>query len=299
MRPLEIRLLSSISALAMAATIAVPAMAADVVYDVPSPPAVEYPAAGTKAWIALEGRFNIFASSPFTTYAPVPLDSSPDFGWGGSVELGFKPATMNYDFVGRFTYQHSEGDDGFNYYGGYYVAGAESEQSLMLADFEIGREIGVGTRIHAGLRFAHYDGSQDMFVYNGGAPYYAYATGDSSFTGIGPRIGVDHRVGLTDTLALDLSAAGAALYGKREGTLTGYYSSPGPSFPIFNTTSENRWVLNGEASAALTYTMGNTSISGGYRVDYFSNIATSFADGSAQDHFTHGPFLKAKFKFGG
>lgn len=293
-------LLSGISALTIAAVTGAPAFAADVVYDVPTPPAVEYPAQGTEAWVSLEGRFNMFASNSFdltgfTYYSNVPLDPSPDSGWGGSVEIGVKPAGMNYDFVGRFTYLDSDGDDVYEYGPPAYIfAEAEAEQTLMLADFEVGRELGVGTRLHAGLRFAHYDSDLEAYYYYAGE--YAALVADSTFTGIGPRIGIDHRTGLTDTLSLDLSAAAAAIYGKREGDLAGYSSINGSRF---DSVSESVWVLNGEASAGLTYTAGNASITGGYRVDYFSDIASDFRTGDSANYLSHGPFLKATFKLGG
>ena len=294
------RLLSGISVVTIAAIIGGPALAADAVYDVPTPPAVEYPAEGTKAWVSLEGRFNMFSSNSFdltgfTYYANVPLDPSPDSGWGGSVEIGVKPAGMDYDFVGRFTYLDSDGDALYEYGPPAYVfAEADAEQTLMLADFEVGRELGVGTRLHAGLRFAHYDSDVEAYYFYSGE--YAGFVADSTFTGIGPRIGIDHSMGLTDSLSLDLSVAGAAIYGKRQGDLAGYSTLNGS---IFNSVSENLWVLNGEASAGLTYTAGNASITGGYRVDYFSDIAADFRNGDSADYLSHGPFLKATFKLGG
>ena len=310
MHSVQNRLLSGISALTIAAVVTGPALAADVVYNVQSPPAVEYPASGPKAWVSVEGRFNMFATDTFDlsggylNYYSIPFDPSPDNGWGGSVELGVKPAGMEYDFVGRFTYLRSSGSDSYSYFDLYYpyydvdVEG-DVEQTLMLADFEVGRELGVGTRVHAGIRFAHYDASLQAY-----GSYYSYYTGsvysgifgDASFTGIGPRIGIDQRIGVTESLSIDLSAAGAAIYGKRKAELVGYSSAYIP--PLGGSISENTWVLNGEASAGLTYSAGNASITGGYRVDFFSNIATDFGTGDSANYFSHGPFLKATFKLG-
>ncbi|MAZ17218.1 Lpg1974 family pore-forming outer membrane protein [Oricola sp.] len=302
MHSVQNRLLAGISAMTIAATVGGPALAADVVYDVPTPPAVEYPAQGTKAWVSLEGRFNMFSSNDFDltdffyNYDGLPLDPSPENGWGGSFEIGVKPAGMDYDFVGRFTYLDSDGDAVYEYGPPEYVgAEAEVDQTLMLADFEVGRELGVGTRLHAGLRFAHYDSSGEAYYYSS-YPRSAGLSGHASFTGIGPRIGIDQRIGLTETVSLDLSAAGAAIYGKRKGDIA-LYANPGGY--RFNSVSDSGWVLNGEASAGLTYSMGNTSITGGYRVDYFSDIGLDYQTGDPSDYFSHGPFLKATFKLGG
>ena len=313
MHSVQNRLLSGISALTIAAVITGPALAADVVYDVPSPPAVEYPAQGTEAWVSLEGRFNMFASNAFDlgdsyiNYYAIPFDPSPDTGWGGSLELGVKPAGMEYDFVGRFTYLRSSGSDSYSYFDYVYPyadidAEADVDETLILADFEVGRELGVGTRVHAGVRFAHHDSSQTGFYYNSGGPgYYAAFTEDSTFTGIGPRIGIDQRFGLTENLSLDLSAAGAAIYGKREGEVAAYtYNIYGPGPDTFNDSiSESTWVLNAEASAGLTFTQGNASLTAGYRMDFFKDISVHYFSDYEGDYFAHGPFLKATFKLGG
>ncbi|MBW3098343.1 Lpg1974 family pore-forming outer membrane protein [Pseudohoeflea coraliihabitans] len=310
MRPVKTRLLSTISGLALAAVVSGPALAADAVDYVAAPTGIEVAPSATSAWVSLEGRYNIHANGPFDGngllgYYFADLDPSPDDGWGGSIELGVKPAGMDYDFVGRFTYMQSEGNSSYFYsYGPYYGDfEAEVDQKLMLADFEVGRELGVGTRVHAGLRFAHYDGSL-----RAGGDYYnpayyggGFAAGNASFTGIGPRIGIEHRFGLTDSLSLDLAAAGAAIYGKREADIFAYnYSSTSGPGVFAAATSENEWVLNAEASAGLTYSFNpSSSITAGYRIDYFSDIATDFLTGQAADHYTHGPFLKATFRFGG
>jgi hypothetical protein len=304
-------LLSGISAVTIAAIVGGPALAADAVYDVPALPTAETAAAMTEGWVSLEGRFNIFANNPFdlrntnfSFYGPV--DPSPDTGWGGTIELGVKPANMDYDFVGRFAYLRSEGDANSQYLDlsyPYYDKESVSDvtQDLMLADFEVGRELGVGTRVHAGLRFAHFDARRngDGYAYSSYSFYGSYSASfadKSTFTGIGPRVGIDQRMGLTDTLSLDLSAAAAALYGKRKGEIdadSDFYGSYSGSI------SENKWLFNGEASAGVTYSKGNTSITTGYRVDYLQDISVHYLSGSEGDYFSHGPFLKATFKFGG
>ncbi|MBW3098342.1 Lpg1974 family pore-forming outer membrane protein [Pseudohoeflea coraliihabitans] len=310
MRPVRTRLLSTISGLALAAVASSPALAADAVDYVAAPTGIELAPPATSAWVSLEGRYNIHPDSLFDDDGLIGLflddfDPSPDDGWGGSIELGVKPAGMEYDFVGRFTYMQSDGRSSFYYAAFPFYAGLEAEidQKLMLADFEVGRELGVGTRIHAGLRFAHYDASLqgDGFVAFPGTYAFGFVTGDATFTGIGPRIGIEHRFGLTDALSLDLAAAGAAIYGKREVELFGYgYATGYGSASFADAASENEWVLNGEASAGLTYSFSPAaSVTAGYRIDYFSDIATDFLTGEAADHYTHGPFVKATFRFGG
>ena len=261
--------------------------------------------AASDVWMAVEGRFNTFtdSSSVFGGYGGedfAEINADPDDGWSGGLELGVRPVGSQWDYVGRLILGTAEGYDG-NYNVEVEETGLEAEEKHMIADFEVGRNMDIGlgdTRVHAGVRFVNFDVSGNGFGYGDGGYNDHYA--NQKITAIGPRIGIDQKIPVANNLSVDLSAAGAVLYGKRVSDIFveygveagglldgGYYG---------DSDSNNVTVWNAEASAGLTYLFGPAEATLGYRVDAFMDLydGENFGGG---DRITHGPFAKVKVNF--
>ena len=158
-------LLASVSAVALMIAWQ-PATAADlgVAAPIEAPPPVVDTA---DIWVAAEGRFNIFNGNSVAGdvysggyYGGNILNADPKDGWSGSLELGARPAGSPWDYVGRVTFGRANpGSDSFynySYYGDSISGEAETNETHIIADFEVGRHVGVGlqhdTRIHAGVQ---------------------------------------------------------------------------------------------------------------------------------------------------
>ena len=116
-------------------------------------------------------------------------------------------------------------------------------------------------------------------------------------TGLGPRIGFDAMMPLSEQFSLDIGAAGALLFGKQKFNASGFTSSFGNPFDVDEERSRSVLVPNLEASAALSWLVTeNAKFSLGYRVDSYFDVydsgPVSGSDGEQADRIIHGPFIK-------
>lgn len=251
------------------------------------------------------------------------LGSLMDREFTGAFEFGVRPVDSQYDFVGRFRFSHGSGAesefgsyfeqiDPFEFVSESYAFERDVEESLMAADFEVGRDVGIGhhedaeSRVHFGFRSAFFNGTAVVDFAEGFA--YAEASGpdgrrfehdvviserlESSFVGFGPRLGVETAIPLHNSgFSLDVGVAGAVLYGRRKVEVQGDYDHTDVytyfefdeelevEFPVTNafqygsTMEDWAFVYNAEANVGLSYAFGTmATVSAGYRVAAYWNL---------------------------
>jgi len=312
-------LLASVSVIAIAVAAQSPARAQTTA---PSVSQLTQPLDRGKFWVAIEGGFSRFDGDGNgdlgLQYYYSPSNGwlkAVDGGWTGALEVGAHPSGSPFDVVGRLRYERAKGNSTTSVYYpgyGYYPMNREVDESHIIADFEVGRDVGIGhnvkARLHAGLRFAHFDTRAEA-SYDFGSGYSFSAFDRSTFTGLGPRAGLDVSVPLSDKLSLDLKGSGAALFGRRTsnsflgGLYPGSYGTYVYRFGYAASRSKFATVLNTEASAGLTYRFDHTALTLGYRVDAYWNVVERsgvLAPGAIDgDRITHGPFARLKVELGG
>ena len=277
------------------------------------------PVAQDHWWFSAEGQYLIYdGDSAEYGIEGKDFDSfhlKPDDGWGIGGEIGFQPADSPWSFVGRVRYGESNKDKDHNFYSGFNASSSEADhrEEHIIADLEIGRDVGLGAlgdgsniRLFAGLRFAHFKGKGSVSS-NYSSFYGDYGSANArverKFTGIGPRIGFDAMMPLSEQFSLDVGAAGAVLFGKQKFEASGTASYDGYSVDIDDKRSKNVVVPNLEASAAFSWLVtDNAKFSLGYRVDSYFDVYDNgdvFGDRDAGDRIIHGPFIKLTIGTGG
>jgi hypothetical protein len=251
---------------------------------------------GAHWYLSLEGQYLMFGGDGPDNSS---LNVDPEKGWGGAVEFGIQQYGSPWSAVARVRYGRSNKES--STYSGFYGPDTDQyEESHAIVDLEIGRDVGLGSmgggdataRIHGGVRFAHFDGDQSGSY----SSFYGSSSNSSehTFSGIGPRVGIDANIPFADNVSADLRASGAVLFGTRkvEGTYSGFYSAGS-----FSRRDSGVVVPNVEASAAVSYLFGeHAKLSVGYRVDQYWNVLDmngSPGGGSREsDRTIHGPFLR-------
>ena len=285
--------LATVSAITLIIATRSVSLAADI------PEAITVPGAADVAdiWVAVEGRWNIFETETFGSAFYPAWRADPDNGWGGGIEVGGRPAGSDLDFVLRAVYNQAKDEPGGLVYGeASYVNDTEVREQHIVVDFEVGRQVNIGmggqTRVHGGLRFAHFDGEMV------GTYYYLYDFGYiQKTTVIGPRIGIDQGIPIGKKFSLDLSAAGAVLLGinRQRVFCTG---TLGPCSANIANSSSTVW--NAEGSASLNYQLGNGEIEFGVRVDAFWDVFGSKAVAMGdKDQITWGPYARLVYYLSG
>ena len=311
-------LLVTVSAIALTVAVEGRVWAADIP-QAPVAPAVSSPA---ETWIAVEGAWNRFdgdtmGESP--TYYPggyaLSLRNTDfDDGWGAALEVGHQPGGSLFDYVGRVRFRTNDGNSRYSYPGGYYYgpgysgASRKIDEDQIIVDFEVGRDLGIGsygqtkTRAHFGVRFAHFDANSNTQY----PTYYgAYSYGiraNSKTWGIGPRIGINSDIQLGESnFMLELDLAGALLFGKRDSTSRSTYGYVGYQYPVYRASNDESVVIpNLEAAAAISYLFGdNLSASLGYRFDGYWNAVEQdgFFGTNDGNRFVHEVFLRGTYRF--
>jgi Legionella pneumophila major outer membrane protein precursor len=201
--------------------------------------------------------------------------------------------------------------------------GGKSVTQRTVLDFEVGRNLGVGTgvRLFGGLRYARFKEKSDVggeLLFNDGyyfaGPLNAFAASQTNtFEGIGPRIGISSRARIGNGFGILLSGSASTLYGERAGKLTATHGDPGigAAFTTTTNTAKDVWIYNFEGEAALTF---QTGIPGeivlGARVEAWHGETASSQTGrsctansgfdagctryKATDHLNWGPFARWK-----
>ena len=274
------------------------------------------PVAQDHWWFSAEGQYLLYDGDHVLEGKDSEdgFDLKPQDGWGIGGEVGFQPADSLWSFLGRVRYGQSnkDHDDSYSTFGPFHHSEeADHREEQIVADLEIGRDVGLGAlgdgsniRVFAGVRFAHFKGKGSFSTYSNFASTSTDIDIKRKFTGIGPRIGFDAMVPLSEQFSLDIGAAGAVLFGKRKFEASGDYSRFGNNYAdIDEKRSKNVAVPNLEASAAFSWLItDNAKFSLGYRVDsYFDVYDTGpvFGDHDEGDRIIHGPFVKFTIGIGG
>ena len=160
--------------------------------------------------------------------------------------------------------------------GGTLVRGNNLVTASKSADASYIRAI-VGIRASKFDQATHYDYSSLGPYFLTGAPISYTAGHTFRFSGVGPRIGLQTRIGLTDTIAIVSEGSVAAVYGKQDLKYQDGVIRPGtpggPFFPLEAGPELNGWVRNIEFSAAIQLTpwgADGASISVGVRNDVWA-----------------------------
>lgn len=293
--------LATVSAVAIMVTVEQGPLAADIAV----------PVAQDRWWLSVEGQYLLYdGDAPDYSINGKDLEPDPDEGWGVGAEIGFRPEDSLYSFVARVRYGQSNKEHDHYFYSG-FVGTAEGDadhrEEQVLADLEIGRDVGLGAlgdgsnvRVFAGLRFGYFKGKGSVT-----SSYSLYGASGSAdidekrtFIGIGPRIGFDAIAPLSDQFSFDVGAAVAVLFGKQKFKASGtYYSSFGCSLgcDVDDKRSKTVVVPNLEASAAFSWLISDDAkFTLGYRVDSYFDVYDNGAlfDGrNSGDRILHGPFL--------
>lgn len=272
-------------------------------------------------WLSLEGQYLRYGGDSADYSVPAgQYFAKPDDGWSIGGEFGFRPAEGPWFFVGRLRYGRS-GTDKLS--GSYAYSGEERSftdrasvrhrEEHLIADLEIGRDVGLGLlgegaslRLFGGVRFGQFKGEgavSSSYSFTGYGGQFEGSGGidfdiDRTFTGAGPRIGLDAVIPLplAQQLALDVGVSGALLFGKQKLKASGTLITALASSAYDMDRSKSAVVPNLEASLALSWLVSDSAkFSLGYRVDrYFDVYDTSggFGQHDEGDRVLHGPFLK-------
>jgi len=156
----------------------------------------------------------------------------------------------------------------------------------------------VGLRPFIGLRYSNWKHTYGVPTSLGaGAP----ASADINNWGIGPRLGIDGAVRLSEMFSLFAGGSGSVLFGRlnESGFFTGV-AIPPPNQSVTRTTFN----FDGKIGVAFE-PIPLLSIAAGYRVEYWSGVTlTSFSTtaggpGAGRgNRFTHGPFVRLAYNFG-
>jgi hypothetical protein len=275
-------------------------------------------------------------------------------GFAGAVSAGSSFYASGYN-SGNSGHSYS------SYYSGFNVAGANGvfSSSLIAADFEVGYtptlSNNFNVRLFAGLRamqftqtfegfnsaFYHYDSAYSSSAYaasgsgsdlvsgrNGASSGFGYYSFDgktqATFTGIGPRIGVQGSTRFEGTnFGLSGSLASSVIFGKQTVKTSGYFQS-GSSYSFSGTNysgasgspfggsgssyasgytnssySGNKTVLDLQASVGVDYYLkDNTVLTVGYQGEKVMEVNGDDLGSIAKiDSLSHGAFVKLSGSF--
>ena len=194
------------------------------------------------------------------------------------------------------------------------ASNASHDEHHWVADFMVGRDIGLGTgsQLKLGLRVADLSATTNIAASGYrtviGFPIFSFSSAvaqRSRFVGVGPRAAIDGAVQIQGPWSIDYNAGLALLYGNRELDVSGTTSCfgvgcLGPS--SFNNSFDSKgWVPNADASLALAYAITPSfKISAGYQIDYYwGGLRTLDANQNPTniDRSYSGPFVRLTGKF--
>lgn len=190
-------------------------------------------------------------------------------------------------------------------YSGQGSANGNYKEKRTVVDFEIGRDIGIGSRgedlrVFGGLRYARFKGNariEGTYVYYDPAPHdYPFSAQHRfEFDGVGPRIGLTARVPLQGGFGILFTGAAAVLYGDR--TTKFQFDVPGFISGALKDTNRG-WVTNLEGEAGLTFAFApSAELVAGVRAEgWFDQISSGTAVDSA-DRNNWGPFARLVMKY--
>jgi hypothetical protein len=272
------------------------------------------------------------------TYQPAPqvtwwIEGGPEWTGGPSVAYvpgGFFPvgqsikAGSGWSIAGGFDYRfaaspwHVSADVRYGKAGSrsqsfissappvfFSSSSASHKEDHWVADFMVGRDIGLGTQsqVKLGVRVADLRATTDVssafafFIFFGSSSFEQR----SRFLGVGPRAALDGTAQIQGPWSIDYNAGIALLYGNRELNLSGSGTGTGGPFTFNTSDDSNGWVPNANGSLALGYSFTpGLKISAGYQIDYYWNALRTFdVNGNAKniDRNYSGPFVRVSGSF--
>ena len=244
-------------------------------------------------------------------------------GWGGAIMVGYR-FQNRWDIAVGGQAGFLKGKDKASFSNGTTFANEREKVKLdyYVLDFEAGYNMpmsaGSSMRLFGGVRGAYFKEKAKGFVSgSNGSPTFFYSNGGkrkTTYWGVGPRIGVDAKLGISGGLHVFGGVAGAVLIGKFKdktqfcGTYTG-----GPFCYNYNDKNKTKLVPNLEGELGLGYSFntgnGTFSLQAGYRGDAWWGAGTqseiiAYRGGSSVfnykdgDHILHGPFVRLAMNFG-
>lgn len=235
------------------------------------------------------------------------FEGNPTLDWRFSVAFfGFGPTTSSASasqpvFLGASTIP----------FGTNTASITENDKfSFETFDFDFGQKFVSGPvqlRAFAGLRAIHTDESFSTSVDTDKVGIFSASTstfsqGQSQFTGVGPRLGVDFNT--VGPWSLVGSVSAAFMGGDRQSQFTTTMTSVFLGQTVTGTNfSEDRasWVGNLEGILGVAWQFSpNGQVMVGYRADEWYNIRSSFSFAgfsNKQDVFTQAPFLRVTLRY--
>jgi outer membrane protein OmpA-like peptidoglycan-associated protein len=330
------------------------AVAALIIADPGSARAQMY-SSGPGVYLSLEGRYLMTKGDRISLYpgawttaptATANANTRLDKGWGGKAMLGYR-FNNNWDVGFGFAAGWMKGKKGHatgtvvtsfdgmavSYYG---TGEIKTKLNYQVADFEAGYNWTMGgnstLRLFGGIRFAHFNQTTKGSAFYGTAtfeegfnPVATRVAGyqrKTTFTGVGPRLGVNGQVGLGNGgFNVFGGLSGALLFGKfkdkHDGGYNQWIAGSGSYSTAWSTKdkSKSKIVPNAEGEIGLGYnfTAGGGSTVGiqiGYRAEGWWGVTSkapidpgnlgSFSpkSSSSSDLFVHGPFVRLVATFG-
>lgn len=229
-------------------------------------------------------------------------DADYDLGGYGAISIGknFQDSPFDWKLSGSITeFMTNERNSYYNY--GEYTLSETDDFDFQAVDFDLGNNFGdenVKGRVFAGIRALH---STDSATADQGVYYDIYSLDfevGGEFLGVGPRVGLDMRVG--GTVGLVGSVAAAAVFGRQTNDASISYDFLGLDYAEVNDTETDwDWVTDVSASAGISVRpSSDTELVVGYRVEQLTGTREASSDLTRdEDVLQHGPTLKLNVKF--
>jgi hypothetical protein len=235
---------------------------------------------------------------------------TPPVGWtiAGGVDYQFAASPWHISFDFRYGKSGKRTHSNFAAFG--YESGSASSQAThreqhWVADFMVGRDIGLGhqSQLKVGLRVADLRATTDFngaYVSYLGSSYGYSFTQRSKFLGFGPRAAIAGVFPIMGPWSIDYGAGIAVLYGTRELNVSGSSCAACTPFPVGSFDSRG-WVPNVDASIGLAYAFTpSVKASVGFQFDYYWNALRTFDVNQNPvniDRNYYGPFVRLTGKF--
>ena len=261
------------------------------------------------------------------------IQKAPVFSYGGEGKLSYEPdgtdwvfsASVRYGRAIRHKLAHQQ-TVGKKYppVGEFYDAGATTSEGHVIADFQAGKDVGLGmfgsharSTFSVGLRYAQFTARSSGFISSAKTIYdhYFYKERshiDRSSMAIGPSIAWDATVPVAgvpnNNLSLDWGAKAAILFGRQKVNFSvqSIQGHPGYHTVIYTTAmspgarGKTVTIPNVGGFVGLSYNLRTAKVSFGYRADMYLGAidAGTIARRSSNQSF-YGPFLTVGIGIGG
>lgn len=274
----------------------------------------------------------------------IAIQKRPKVGFDADGSISFQPRDTEWVFraaikIGRgnrsgsaLVTQHNSGF-GRGKYSTHYRASSHRSESHEIADFQIGKDVGLGSTLwdssgtlRIGVRFADLRSRSDVHIsteFPLSSRSTAFNTADSHishrFTGIGPSVSWDTSIPIGGTarggeLTLDWTAAAGILFGRQtteQKTHASYQGNPvlpttfGRQTSVRQNTQDELLrrrsvtVPNLGGSIGISYRLPSARISFGYRADFFFGAMDGGIDTrKTYDRGFYGPFAAISIGLG-